>query len=69
MAQEFAVGVDDAGVALLAGCSLLSLNLNACQKCAAAAAAAGPPCYYIRSHTCKLSLLRDRPRQGILGLP
>lgn len=51
MAQEFAVGVDDAGVALLAGCPLLSLNLNACQKCAAAAA--GPPCHYMRSHTCK----------------
>ncbi len=46
------MGVDDAGVALLAGCPLLSLNLNACQKCAATAAAAGPPCHYIRSHTC-----------------
>lgn len=29
---EFAVGVDDALLALLDGCSLLSLNLNACQK-------------------------------------
>ena len=35
------MGVDDAGLALLAGCPLLSLNLNACQKCAATIAAAG----------------------------